>query len=220
MQLTINGVPRQLIPLARFRAQHNLPDDFGLATLQPKQRSAMGSVDGAAAALNQLRTDIVACVPTQSSATAWLNTMPLLADTFERQLRRLNQQVALSEAELLYAVQGFEAVCGEVATALARAHYTGAPLPSFEQLYGAWLLSTVRVGYDPIAYTHGDEQWHLRIVRHAYGRVGLQVQTPDATYYVADRALACPAEGVMATLLRAVAEQMIAATPLPHKRAS
>ncbi len=50
--------------------------------------------------------------------------------------------------------------------------------------------------------------WSIRLIAHAYGRAELIVETPNATYYVHDPALGCPAEGFMASLLMEVYEKM------------
>lgn len=221
MELVINGVAQTLIPIQQFRAEQGLPDHFGLATIEPKTRSVMGDVSGAGAALNNLQATLLPCVPETLRADAWLNVVPSLSATFERQLRAVNAHVQLNDAEIFYAVDGFEAVCGAVAVALARCHYTGETPPPFHQLYGDWLMGTVRVSYDAHSYQHADDIWALRVIRHAYGRVGLLVETPDASHYVADSALACPTQGFMFKLLQAVAERMVSASfPLQQSRAS
>ncbi|MEL7234615.1 MAG: hypothetical protein AAGK74_08965, partial [Chloroflexota bacterium] len=75
-----------------------------------------------------------------------------------------------------------------------------------------WLNDSVTVSGNYYDYQHHEATWTIRVVLHAYGRVGLVVQMPTACYYVVDKQLTCPAEGYMAGLLEAVAEKMIAAT--------
>ncbi len=208
MQLPIDGTLRPFVPLRAFRVAHNLPDDFGLAALQPKTRPNLGSIDRAGDALNTVRDRVVAGVPTDVPATDLPQKVPMLAALFETELYRINDRVGLRDEEIAFAVGGFGDVCSAVAFALLRARLTRTAPPPFEQIYGEWLFSTVQVSSVPIGYTHGDAQWALHPVSHAYGRVGFVVQTPHGAHYVQDKTLACPAEGYMASLLRDVAQKL------------
>lgn len=211
MQLMIDGVRGDFVPLADFQAAHGLPPLFGVATFQPKDEAGLGRIDGAGAALGGVRAAVVAAVPAAVPAADWLAVVPVLAMTFEAALMAANTQVGLREAEIAFAVGGFGDVCSAYGLALFRAVATRQPPPSFDLVYGDWLLGTVRTA-EAVPYVHQGETWRVRVVYHAYGRVGLVVETPGGAHYVADKALACPAEGFMLGMLRAVAAKMAAAT--------
>ena len=109
-------------------------------------------------------------------------------------------------------MNGFSNMCTALAYALARAHLTGEPPPAFEAVYRQWVYDSVTAGSETYDYTHEGELWAVRVVSHIYGRVGLAVETPAGVHYVADKALACPAEGFMQALLRDVGEAMMASS--------
>jgi hypothetical protein len=103
-------------------------------------------------------------------------------------------------------------VCQALLYALLRARAGGTPLPTFGQIYGEWLDSSVRIFGEIYEYTHAGQTWQIRLVAHAYGRAGLILDTGAETHYVYDPSLGCPAEGYMASLLSEVAGRIIAAT--------
>lgn len=211
MRLRVDGDLRVFVPLADFRAEAGLPAAFGVATFQPKDEAGLGAIDGAGAALGTVREAVVGAVPGAAEAAAWLTLVPQLAAVFEGVLNRVNADIGLHEAEVAFAVAGFGDVCSAYGLALFRAQATGHPPPDFDTVYRDWLLGTVRTA-TAVPYTHHGEIWQVRVVYHAYGRVGLAVTIGGQTRYVADKALACPAEGFMLTLLRAVAAAMTTAT--------
>ena len=82
----------------------------------------------------------------------------------------------------------------------------------FHPVYNQWLDNSLKVFTQTYPYPHAEENWQVQIFAHAYGRAGLVVHRPDATDYVYDPALGCPAEGFMAALLGEIAARMLAAT--------
>jgi len=211
MQLTIDGERRVFESLADFRVTYGLPASFAVAAFQPKDEAGLGSIDGAGATLGRVREAVVVAVPERVPAAEWLVLVPQLAVTFEGALVQANPQIGLREMEISFAVSGFGDVCSAYGLALFRAQATRQPLPDFDAVYTDWLLGTVRTA-SAVPYDHAGATWQVRVVYHAYGRVGLVVETPDGAHYIADKALACPAEGFMLGLLRAVAAKMAAAT--------
>lgn len=211
MRLKMNGQAQDFMPLPDFRVAHDLPDTFGLAYFQPKDEVGLGSIDGAGAVLGAVRGAVAEAVPGAVPAADWLGVVPRLAATFEAALVQANAAIGLREAEISFAVGGFGDVCSAYALALFRAQVTRQPAPDFDAVYADWLWGTVRTA-GAVPYDHGGVTWQVRVVYHAYGRVGLMVTMQDTTTYVLDKALACPAEGFMQGLLRAVAAKMAAAT--------
>jgi very-short-patch-repair endonuclease len=82
----------------------------------------------------------------------------------------------------------------------------------FYPLYAEWLDNGVKIFSQLYPYEHQGQAWEVQLIAHAYGRAGLIVRTPTETHYVADAALACPAEGFMAALLAEIAARMLSAT--------
>jgi len=212
LRLRVHGEIQDFIPLEAFRETHDLPSHFSIAAFGEKDTTDLGSIDGASDALKGVRAATVAAVPATVDAIEWTSHVTPLTEAFEAALRAANDTVGLREPEIVFAVDGFEGVCSAWALALTRAALTGSPAPIFEDTYTAWLLDSVRLGSIEPPYHHRGEQWNVRIVHHAYGRVGLQVTTSTGTHYIADKSLACPAEGFMFGTLRAVGTAMQAAT--------
>jgi hypothetical protein len=208
MILTLEGVPYDFIPLKDFRAAHDLPPDFGVATFNPKDYSGLGRIDRAGTALNTVREAVLAVLPEKLLASQWLIYLPELTRLFQSKLYEINPQVGLKDVEIDYAVGGFSDVCQAYAYALVRAHAEQQPAPDFRAVYGEWLNGTAKIFAEQYTYAHQDQQWIIHIVAHAYGRIGLLIQAGDQHYAIYDPALACPAEGFMTTLLSEVVARM------------
>jgi hypothetical protein len=209
MQLSIDGVRHTFTPMREYRAQHGLPPEFGVALFEPKDYRDLGSIEGveAGAALNSVRAAVLAALPPALTPDMLLTTPALLTEVFRAQLYAINRIVGLREVEVEFAVAGFADVVQNYAYALVRARLGGAAPPDFWAVYGAWLESSARVAYTEHEYAHAHscEVWRVQVVSHAYGRAGLVVERGSADAdYVVDGALACPADGFMAGLLREV----------------
>ena len=212
MHLLLEGKAHAFTPIKTFRVDHDLPSSFGVALFEPKDFTGLGSIDGAGAQLNIVREAVLNALPAQMNAANWLTFLPQLTALFKNELYGINDAVKLHDVEIDFAAGGFGDVCQAFAYALLRAHAENKPPPVFEAVYGDWLNSTARVSQTVYSYIHHEQEWHIHIVTHAYGRAGMIITTPDATYYVHDATIGCPAEGFMAALLKDVAERLIAAT--------
>ncbi len=210
MQLRIDDTLHTFTPIAAFREAHGLPATFAMARFQPKDGTGLGSIDRAGPALQSIREALLKAVPVQMTATETLEFVPQLAQQFERALRGVNERVGLREPEIEFAVQGLQDMLMTLAYALVRATASGTR-PAFEAVYAAWLFDSVRVAATPLSYEHAGRTYGVRVVIHAYGRVGLIVQTEGEAHYLIDKALACPVEGFMAGLLAELGNRMIEA---------
>lgn len=206
--ITLNGQTHSLIPIRAFRAQHDLPQMFGVALFEPKDYTGLAALDQAGPELQRLRTSVLATVPAAPSRMDLLSAADRLQEVFEKELRAINPRIGLREPEIDFAVAGFGDVCRMWAYALIRGR--GAA-PDFASVYGAWLNDSVRISTQEHAYTHQGETWTIRILNAIYGRMGLEVTMPSETAYVADSVYTCPAEGFMAGLLQEVAERLVGA---------
>jgi hypothetical protein len=209
MRLTIDGKPREFIPIKAFRAEYGLPPTFGVALFEPKEWEGLGRIDRAGAELNSVRAAVLAALPAALPPSGWLAFLPDLSRRFEAKLWEINPQVGLKDVEIEFAVGGFSDVCQAMAYALLRAGAAGDPAPDFQQVYADWLDNSTRVFSQIHAYSYQGEAWQVQTVAHAYGRAGLRIQTPSTTHYVHDAALGCPAEGFMAALLAEVCGRML-----------
>lgn len=209
IQLSINGNPQVFIPIKVFRTRHNLPETFSLNTLQPKTRPDLAKIDRAGPLLIEVRDRLLAAMPTVTSPTDWLAIIPQIAVRFEAELYRINADVGLREEEIAFAVNGFTDVLSAMAFAIIRAKLTHHTMPVFEAVYHQWLDDSLSIG-GAIQYPHQNTIWTLRIITNAYGRIGLEVNTTQATYYVLDKSLACPVDGYMMQLLQKLTHHMIA----------
>ncbi len=203
MRLTIDGAPREFIPIKAFRQAHDLPPEFGVALFEPKDYTGLGRIDQAGAELNALRAAVLAAIPPDLLLSQWLSFAPELTRLFTDKLYAINSNVRLHDVEIEFAAAGFADVCQAVIYARLR----DATPPPFEAIYGAWLDQTARVSQT----LHPYRDWQVQMVTHAYGRAGMIVHRADQTDYVQDSSLGCPAEGYMAALLAEVAQHILTA---------
>ena len=211
-QFALEGQIRNFISVKDFRAAQGLPPEFGVAYFEPKDYAGLGRIDRAGAELNAVRQAVLAAIPGQMPFRGWMGFLPQLVGLFQRSLYEINAQVGLKDVEIDFAVAGFGDVCQALLYAMLRARTGNTPMPDFWQVYGEWLNSSIKVYGERYDYTHNGATWSVTLVAHAYGRAGLIVETDEATHYVYDPALACPAEGYMAALLSEVAERILGAT--------
>jgi hypothetical protein len=211
MWFTVHGQPRSFTPITIYRAEHQLPDTFGVALFQPKDYSALGSMEHSGKALQMLQTMMLDAIPNGTPSSGWTAFVVQLQMHFRTQLIQANTAIGLRPSEISYAVIGFNDVCQQVIHALLSARMRNMPPPTFDTVYTRWLNSTLAVSQNYFDTTHGGESWRVHLVRHIYGRMGLVVHRPQDTDYVYDPAISCPAEAYMGSLLRRVAERLTAA---------
>lgn len=209
MRLQINGTIHDFTDLKTFRAEYDLPDTFGVSLFEPKDYTGLGRIDGAGAELNALREAVLARLPPSLNLQGWLQAVDDLQTFFWQQLAAINDVIGLREPEIDFAAAGFGDVCRAVVYALIAARAQHEAPPSFSQIYSDWLFSTVKVSAKIHDYAHQGSRWHVKVISHAYGRIGLIIYTEDVTHYVLDSRLACPAEGFMLHLLRDVAAHIM-----------
>jgi hypothetical protein len=210
VELLIDGVHRSFAPIRPFRAEHGLPTEFGIALFEPKEYAGLGSIDcaDAGAVLNKLRAAVLAAIPPKTALVDLVAIAEMLTGVFRAQMYAINGVVNLKSVEIEFAAAGFADVTQNYVYALLRARLSGADAPPFMAIYGAWLESSTRLATTRHKYAHGGDIWRVQVVSHGYGRAGLQVERGDVVHYLADGALACPAHGFMAGLLREVCEGM------------
>jgi len=212
MRLTIDGQPRQWIPIRDFRAAFGLPPEFGVGLFEPKNYTGLGRIDRAGAELNRVRAALLDALPSQMPVRGWLNFLPGYARLFQDQLSAINRQVGLKDVEIEFAVAGLSDVLHQVTYGLLRINETPDAKQFFHHVYTEWLNNSVKVFAEVYPYDHAGQRWDVQIFAHAYGRAGLVVRTPAETHYVYDPALGCPAEGFMTTLLGEISGRILAAT--------
>jgi len=193
----------ELIELKDFCAMHDLPANFGVAFFEPKDYSGLGRIDHAGAAMNAFRNRILDAIPQGLTPIEWVNEIDRLQGLFFEELTGINPAIGLREVEIDFAAAGF----GDMLRTLVYAHIRGTT--TFDASYDEWLDSTYRTATTAYPYEHKGATWQVRILSHAYGRIGLVVQIEDAEFYVHDNTIACPAEGFMQALLRDVATRIL-----------
>jgi len=207
MPIQLDGERHDVIPIRVFRAAHDLPPDFGVAYFQPKSYAGLGNIDGAGAALTTLR-DTVLTWAHEKLRVPKLSVIPDLYSVFARALTAINDQVGLKDVEIEFAAAGFSDMIGAFMFALVRASVSDDLPPDFVSVYQAWLDTTTHTASPVIEYVHGADTWGVQVIADAYGRVGLIVALEEATVVVQDSALACPAAGFMAGLMREVCAEI------------
>lgn len=207
MRLSIDGIPYTFVPMKEFRAAHNLPQTFGIGLFATKDYTGLGRIDTAGSQLNGLRDSIMESLPQRLPPLEWLNEVTTVTRQFQKHLYHINDQVGLRDVEVEFAVAGFSDVLQVYAYALARANAAKSPMPDFRVLYEEWLFGTTRVFSERHAYFLDDQPCTVRVVAHAYGRIGLLINAAQ-THAVYDPVLACPAEGFMTTFLSDITNHM------------
>jgi hypothetical protein len=208
MQLLIDDLPCDFIPLKTFRQQYGLPPEFGIALFEPKDFSGLAVLDAAGAEMNALRQVVLDAIPARLTTAALLPCCDRLRDLFAATLTRINPVIGLKPEELGFAVAGFDDMTRTLAYALLRARAARQPLPAFAAVYADWLHQSVRVSARQHEYVHEGQRWQVQMIQHVYGRVGLKIVIDSATLYVADARVACPAEGFMQGLLAEVGDRL------------
>lgn len=208
MRLIIDGVEREFISIKALREQFALSESFGVAAFQAKDYTGLGSIERAGAALNTVRDATLAAVPPTIKQAQLLHLASQLQAVFLQQLHAINETVQLRDVEIDFAVAGFGDVVSAFTFALVRASVSDQATPTFASVYRDWLNQTVRIASSVYAYQHGDAVWGVQVIAHAYGRIGLMIETGESLIFAYDPALACPAEGFMAHLLQSVCQQI------------
>ncbi|MCB9078706.1 MAG: hypothetical protein H6631_13985 [Anaerolineaceae bacterium] len=219
MQLTVNGQEHPLIPIQTFREKWALPDNFTLSAFEPKDW-AVGSMDRAGQSLLKMKQAVIDAVPAQMSWSALPVTAGQITEFFRQQLTLINQDIGLQDIEVDFAAAGFGDVLQTVIYELLRlkqvCHRDITQIRhefDFSAVYQRWLDDSVRVSAVIFPYSHAGRQFTLRTINNAYGRVGLEVQTPNGLEYVVDSSLACPAANYMRDLSRDIAAALLRALP-------
>lgn len=221
MQLTLHGVLRTFVPLAAFRAQWQLPDDFNLARFSPKNWTGLGRLDHGGPALAHLRQVVVSSMPSTIPLHRLRDQVLALGGLFFSQLQLANVDIGLRDVEVDFAAAGFQDMLEATALRLIQlSHLYPSDLTQiqshfdFEGVYQGWLDASARVHEQAHPYTHHNTSLTVRVAHNPYGRIGLEVTMNDHTFYVADPALACPAAGYMHDLGAEVAMAMCQAVRL------
>jgi len=208
--LLLDGAVQTLIPITTFRQTHHLPDTFTIAHFEPKDTTALGTVDMAGQALNQLKHNMLTCLPDSINVMNLQSEYEQLKEAFRTELVAINDIIGLDEAQIDFAVNGFGDVLQRDAFALLHHHLTKSTdeRPNFANIYSDWLNESVHISPTTYTYTPDDEMWTLHTIHMIYGRVGLRITMPDDVVYVADMTHACPADGYMGQLLIQLAQQV------------
>lgn len=216
MLLLIGNQHQEFIPIKTFRAQQGLASDFNIALFEPKDYEGLGRIDEAGSELNIVRQAVLEAIPNDLTLKGWIEFLPELSRLFQNKLDEINPQIHLRSVEIEYAVAGFHDVCQTLIYAMIRAMAAHEPLPRFEDVYQGWLDASVKISSTVHHYTHAGEIWPIQIVNNAYGRCGMIIWTDQATHYVYDNVVACPAEGFMIIVLKEVSAQILQAKTEPR----
>jgi len=203
MKLQINGETCHLLPIREFRIRNLLSPDFGINAFLPKDYTGLGRIDEAKSELQLVHAAVVTAVP-DSPPPSWMGMTLELQAVFQAQLTVYNYKIGLRRSEIEYAVLGFGEVCQSYMTGLINAWMCRQPIPTFEDVYSDWLNRTTQLSQQAFDYPHQGKNWEIRLIKHAYGVMGLAVDTGENIFYIRDAERQCPAEGFMFNLLKEV----------------
>lgn len=207
MKLLVDGEIQEFIPLKEFIQSQNAPRDFSVSLFEPKDFHGLAAIDKAGAEMNELRQSLLGAVPDELKIVDLLSFVDRMQATFRAGLYAINAVIHLKPEEVEFAVAGFGDVLRNWVYALIRGQAAKDKL-SFTAVYYQWLNDTARLSQELHHYEHAGAVWQVQVVNHAYGRAGLKVNTGENTFYVADSAYACPAEGYMALLLAEIGDKI------------
>lgn len=211
MQFLVYGVPQEFVPIPVFRDQYGLPHDFSVSAFLPKDFTGLASIEGAAGALKGVRQAVLEAIPECTPIHGWMGFNLWLQLMFQRALKQVNDDIGLKPDEIQYAVAGFGDVIQAYLHQALRCRLRGQPPPEFASVYTDWLNSSIEVARLMYPYHRQGETWMIRLIRSAYGRMGLLVHMQSGDHYVYDAEQGCPAAGFMASLLEAATGRLAAA---------
>lgn len=198
-----------LIDIAAFRAAHDLPPDFGVRAFEGKDYTNTGSLEDGAHVLSDLRDAVLNAVPSTLNRAELPAVLERLTTLFRLKLIEINETIRLHAPEIDFAVAGFSDALHAFLYAIIPLR--GEALRSVDPaaIYRQWQNASLRLTVTVHPYPHRGEVWSVQVMNNVYGRIGLQVTTPHAVYYVRDQAYTCPAEGFMSVLIRQVCQRII-----------
>jgi hypothetical protein len=219
MQLKINNQQYSFTPLQTFRKHWQLLDDFTIDRFDPKNWSGLGSVETAGPTLKKLKQRVIEATPPVIIPIRLIDQIDASTNIFRQELETINSQIGLRPAEIDFAVAGFQDVLHAAGYHLLQLAHTHRHNPAligqhfdFAGVHQTWLDESVRISATVHSYLSGDNQFQVRVIYYAYGRVGLEVTVPTGEcFYVTDLRLACPASGFMETLEEQVAQVLVQA---------
>jgi hypothetical protein len=211
MQFLVYRVPQEFVPISDFRDRYALPQHFGVSAFLPKDFTGLASIELAGDALKGVRQAVLDAIPESAPTQGWMGFNLRLQLRFQRALKRANEDIGLKPSEIQYAVAGFGDVIQAYLHLALRRRLQSLPPPGFASVYANWLNESIEVARLMYPYNYQGEIWLVRLVRNAYGRMGMLVQMQGADHYVYDAEQRCPAAGFMASMLEAAARRLAAA---------
>ncbi|MCU0480182.1 MAG: hypothetical protein MUE54_03090 [Anaerolineae bacterium] len=208
MDIIINHQRHTLTPIRQFRAEYHLPDTFGIAHFEPKNFAGLGHIDGAGEALDTLRIAIIQALPPRLTTLPTHDFLEHIARLFENTLNAVNPVIGLRDVEIGYAVSGFSDILNNWLYDAIRASQTHTPPTPFDTLYADWLANSGRRSEKKYTYPYQGDEWTIRFLYNAYGRVGFQTDMHNTTMYVQDIIYVCPAEGFIHQLTREMVKKL------------
>jgi len=208
MELVINHIRHNLTPIRKFRADYHLSDTFGLSLFEPKNFEGLANLEGSGEALDVLKDAIIHALPPRLTTLPTFDFLEHIVRLFENTLNAVNPLIGLRDVEIGYAVSGFSDILNSWLYDAIRATQTHiAPTP-FDVVYADWLANSGRRSEKMYTYSYQDDEWKIRFLYNAYGRVGFQVDMSTQTTYVQDTIYICPAEGFIHQLTRDMVKKL------------
>lgn len=198
LTITLNGELKRLASLADFRAEHQLPDVFGVAFFEPEgiEYHPIWSRQAVLQAVGEvLHTAVPHTIP-----LAQLNQLPqMLALIFQNEIITRGTDGDLLRDDVEQVATDLQNILEPAAYKLIELYYQNgqdktAVAEKFDMpaIYQEVLDSTVQLSYKAEGYPARPE-WEIDVIYSVYGPIGLQVNTAVDTHALEDRTLAFPA---------------------------
>lgn len=193
------------VPLAAFRAAHQLDERFSLPALFPKDFDGLGDATGIT--YSQWLEPVLAALRADQPLTneaAVRCAVQAVVEAFAQTLDTLNVRVGLSAEQAEFAVAGFADLLWRCAYALLDVRRP----PNFAAEIDQFLAESLHRSSAWQTVTIAGRGWQVATVSTVYGRVGLLVVCDGQRWLVRDEAYACPMAHVMNRLVLAVARRL------------
>lgn len=208
MLLIIDGQPRLFVPIRQFRRLNRLPDEFGIPLFRWKEQVAISGFAHMQDKLHEIRVAVLRTLFQGKGNLSWLSFALKLELVLRKRLLELTSDSELSRLEAEFTAACFGDLCATYVYSCLRARAGERSIPYFQSVYLDWLSETVRISQLVHCYVHDGALWRIQVVTHAFGRVGLIVDTAEDIHYVEDNEEASPAARFLVSLLVEVAAQM------------
>jgi hypothetical protein len=170
------------VALQEFQNLFNLPKDFGLAQFYPQPSEIATNSEQLKAALDCIRQELLDTLPKEAPTGGWIEICLILQIRFRQLLNEMSQNIRPDPAAVENAVVALSEVCQRFVSALLDAQTGIRELKQFSEIFSEWRQESIHITEQTINFFHGSEEWKIKPVEYAFGRLGFCVEMQGGTY--------------------------------------